>query len=183
MRRVVFTIISLVCVAVLFAADRLFKVAAAAYLADKSVVLIPGILGLRLLEGGNTGAAFGWFSDSTKALAVVSCVCSAILLVVLMINRFPREMERWGVILICAGALGNLYDRAFVGSVTDYLEFLFMDFPIFNFADALVDIGCVLIAVSVFFLPEKKKELTASAEEETEEDEADEDGAGEDGED
>ena len=174
---------NLMCVAVLFAADRIFKAAAAAYLADKTLVLIPGILGLRLLEGGNTGAAFGWSSGSTKVLAIISCVCSAVLLILLMINRFPREMERWGVILICAGALGNLYDRAFIGSVTDYLEFLFMDFPIFNFADALVDIGCVLIAVSVFFLPEKKKAPAAVPQEETEEDEPEEDGAEEDGED
>ena len=171
-------ITNLLCVAVLFAADRIFKVAAAAYLADRSVVLIPGILGLRLLEGGNTGAAFGWFADSTKTLAVISCVCSAILLIVLMINRFDREIERWGIILICAGALGNLYDRVFIGSVTDYLEFLFMKFPIFNFADALVNIGCVLIAVSVFFLPEKKRELKTTAAEGygPEDDEAAEDG-------
>jgi lipoprotein signal peptidase len=58
-----------------------------------------------------------------------------------------------------------------------------MDFPIFNFADALVDIGCVLIAVSVFFLPEKKKAPAAVPQEETEEDEPEEDGAEEDGED
>ena len=67
-------ITNLLCVAVLVAADRIFKMAASAYLAEKSVVLIPGILGLRLLEGGNTGAAFGWFSGSTKVLAVISCV-------------------------------------------------------------------------------------------------------------
>lgn len=176
-------ITNLLCVAVLFAADRIFKVAAAAYLADRSLVLIPGILGLRLLEGGNTGAAFGWFSDSTKALAVISCICSAILLIVLMINRFDREIDRWGIVLICAGALGNLYDRVFVGSVTDYLEFLFMKFPIFNFADALVNIGCVLVAFSVIFLPEKKRELKAAYVPDSGENGEGEDEAGEDGED
>ena len=112
-------------------------------------------------------------------LAVISCVCSAVLLILLIVNRFGREIDRWGIILICAGALGNLYDRAFVGSVTDYLEFLFMDFPIFNFADALVDIGCLLIAFSVFFLPEKKKAPVVSAplpEEETAEEPGEQDG-------
>ena len=148
---------NLLCVAVLVAADRLFKVAAAAYLTDGGVVLIPGILGLRLLEGGNTGAAFGLFSDSTKALAVISGVCSAVLLILLIVNRFSSEAERWGFILICAGAIGNLYDRAFCGAVTSYLECLFCEFPIFNFADMLVDIGCLLVAVCVFFFPERKK--------------------------
>ena len=66
---------NLLCVAVLVAADRLFKIAAAAYLSDGGVVLIPGILRLRLLEGGNTGAAFGLFSDCTAVLVWVSAVC------------------------------------------------------------------------------------------------------------
>ncbi|MBR2740626.1 MAG: signal peptidase II [Oscillospiraceae bacterium] len=167
---------NLLCVAVLVAADRLFKIAAAAYLTDGGVVLIPGILGLRLLEGGNTGAAFGLFSDSTEILAWISAVCSAVLLIMLIINRFSSEAERWGFVLICAGAMGNLYDRAFCGSVTDYLEFLFCEFPIFNFADVLVDIGCLLVFICVFFFPERKRiSETASAEsgdsEETEDDE------------
>lgn len=148
---------NLLCVAVLVAADRIFKVLAAAYLADRSVVLIPGVLGLHLLEGGNTGAAFGLFSDSTKALAVISAVCSAILLILVMINRFGSEAERWGMVMICAGAIGNLYDRVFIGAVTDYLEFLFVRFPIFNFADALVNVGCVLVGICVLFMPEKKR--------------------------
>ena len=164
---------NLLCVAVLVAADRVFKAAAAAYLTGEGIVLIPGILGLRLLEGGNTGAAFGLFSGNTGALAVISGVCSALLLVMLIINRFGYQAERWGFIFLCAGAIGNLYDRVFIGSVTDYLEFLFVEFPIFNFADVLVDVGCLLVAVCVFFLPERKKERRPAVPEEEPDDEED----------
>jgi len=38
----------------------------------------------------------------------------------------------------------------FIGSVTDYLMFLFMDFPIFNFADCLVDIGVAILVIYLF---------------------------------
>ncbi len=162
---------NLLCVAVLVAADRIFKAAAVAYLPGRSIVLIPGILGLNLLEGGNTGAAFGMFSDSTKLLAALSAVCSAVLIVLLIINKFGSQAERWGMVMICAGAIGNLYDRVFIGSVTDYLEFLFMDFPIFNFADALVNVGCFLVGICVLFLPEKKREFRVSEEAEREDEE------------
>jgi len=156
---------NLLCVAVLVLADRVFKIAASYYLTEGSVVLIPGILGLRLLEGGNTGAAFGMFQGNIKALAVLSAVCSAVLLILLIINKFGSEMERWGMILLCGGAIGNLYDRLFEGAVTDYLEFLFMDFPIFNFADFIVDVGCLMIAIHVFFFADKEDRRKKVAEE------------------
>ncbi len=58
------------------------------------------------------------------------------------------------LILLAAGAMGNLYDRFVYGSVTDYLEFLFMRFPIFNLADVMVDVGALLMVICVLRMPE-----------------------------
>lgn len=138
-------------VIVLFTADRLFKIAAIKFFSDKPFVLIPGFIGINVLEGGNPGAAFGLFSDKTELLAALSAIVSLILLVLLVINRFETEIEKWGYILLCAGAIGNLYDRVVNKTVTDYLEFLFINFPVFNLADILVDVGCVLLFISLFF--------------------------------
>jgi signal peptidase II len=71
-------------------------------------------------------------------------------LVAWMTNRYRRAahsapLERIGAGILLGGALGNLYDRFTLGQVTDFLEFSFMTFPIFNVADALIDLGIVLI--------------------------------------
>lgn len=148
---------NLISVIVLFFADRLFKIAAVKYFSDELTVLIPGFIGIKVLEGGNTGAAFGILSDNTELLAVLSLIVSLILIVLLILNRFEHVSERWGYILLCAGALGNLYDRVIEKTVTDYLEFLFIDFPVFNFADILVDVGCLLLFINIIFFDNSKK--------------------------
>ena len=145
---------NLVYVFVLALADRVFKILAEKYLASgESVVLIPKILGLKLLQGGNTGAAFGILSDKTWLLAVISAVFSVGFLYCLVKKKFKNDWIRFAFILITAGALGNLYDRVFIKSVTDYLMFLFVEFPIFNFADCLVNIGVAMMIV--YLLKEK----------------------------
>ena len=150
---------NLISVIVLFISDRVFKIAAVKYFSDELTVLIPGFIGIKVLEGGNTGAAFGILSGNTELLAALSAIVSIVLLVILILNRFDRESERWGYILVCAGAIGNLYDRLIEKSVTDYLEFLFIDFPVFNFADVLVDVGCLLLFINIFFFDNPKKQV------------------------
>ena len=128
--------------------DRLFKILAERYLASgQLIVLIPKVLGLKLLVGGNTGAAFGILAGKTWILAGISAFFSAVLLYILATKKFKNDWIRWGFILITAGAVGNLYDRLFIHSVTDYLMFLFVDFPIFNFADCMVDVGVAIIII------------------------------------
>ena len=151
-----FNVISLI---VLFFIDRSTKILAQLYLVDNMPVLIPGIIRLHLLKGGNTGAAFGIFEGKTELLAVFSGVCCAILLYLIFRNKFENRTEKIGYILLCAGALGNLYDRAVEKTVTDFLEFLFIEFPIFNLADTMVDVGCLLIVIHLFFLSKDKKQL------------------------
>ena len=142
---------NLVYVFVLALADRIFKILAEKYLASgELVVLIPKVLGLKLLQGGNSGAAFGILSNMTWLLALISAVFSVALLYCLIKKKFKNNWIRFAFILLTAGALGNLYDRVFIKSVTDYLMFLFVDFPIFNFADCLVDVGVVMMLIYLF---------------------------------
>ncbi len=53
---------------------------------------------------------------------------------------FSAEMIAYG--LIFSGAIGNLIDRLFFGSVTDFLSF--WSFPIFNLADMWISLGVVV---------------------------------------
>ena len=47
--------------------------------------------------------------------------------------------------MILGGALGNLYDRAFLGSVRDFFKVTI--FPVFNVADSFIFIGGVLFVM------------------------------------
>ncbi len=53
-------------------------------------------------------------------------------------------------LLVCAGAVSNLYDRVFYGGVIDFLCFQFgsWQFPIFNGADIMIVCGIGLILLN-----------------------------------
>ena len=52
--------------------------------------------------------------------------------------------------LLIAGGLGNLIDRIARGFVIDYIQVLFINFPVFNFADCLVT--CSAIALMIYLV-------------------------------
>ena len=54
-------------------------------------------------------------------------------------------------VLIISGGLGNLIDRIFRGSVIDYIEPLFVNFAVFNFADCLVTVGAAILIVYLIY--------------------------------
>ena len=142
------------------ALDQIFKYLAVQHLKGaQPVTLIPHIIGLRYAE--NTGAAFSIFSGKVDFLIVFTAVALAVILLALVTKRFSDKVEEFCFVLILAGGIGNLIDRIVLGKVVDYLEFLFIDFPIFNFADILVCCGVGLYAIYVVyteFIATKKKD-------------------------
>ena len=54
--------------------------------------------------------------------------------------------------LIFAGAVGNLWDRLFRGTVTDFLQLFFgsYEFPSFNVADSAISIGACLLLLDLW---------------------------------
>ena len=73
-----------------------------------------------------------------------------------------------------------MIDRAFGGAVVDFLNFQFIDFPVFNVADICVTAGAALMFIYLIFIDkeffrDKKKEeaekAAAGAEENGEKDE------------
>ena len=75
------------------------------------------------------------------------------------------QLDRIGLGLLIGGAMGNLLDRFVRGRVTDFLDFSFISFPVFNTADALIDVGIGLLVIAAFSSADKK---TKSATEPTE---------------
>ncbi len=148
-----FTIFSILALTVL---DRLTKIAAESALAGAGTVeIIPNILGLELLEGGNTGMAFGLFSGGAAVLSALTFVLVFVGVYLVLFKRFTSGLSRAAAVLLIAGGAGNLYDRVVYGAVTDFIRFLFFDFPVFNLADCFVTVGAVLLVISVITLGDK----------------------------
>lgn len=104
---------------------------------------ILGLVRFHLIH--NTGMAWGMFGDSTFALGVLSvAVCAILSLYLLVFSPNPGKLETVGLALVVAGGLGNALDRFALGYVVDFIEPVFIDFPVFNIADIGVTCGFVL---------------------------------------
>ena len=111
-----------------------------------TVKLIPGLV--HMVYTQNTGAAFSFLSDMRWVLVAVSSV--VIVLLILGMIRY-REKIGWagklGLAAILGGALGNLIDRALFGYVSDFFEFAFVRFAVFNVADIFITVGAVVFCL------------------------------------
>jgi len=109
-----------------------------------------------LVHFKNQGAAFGFLSDAggwqRYFLSIVASIVSIV--IIFMIKKHKDEFyTALGLSLILGGALGNLYDRLFLGYVTDFLYFHFQDYywPAFNISDTAIIIGVgILIYTDLF---------------------------------
>lgn len=150
-KRIVKPVVQLAAIATLIGIDHWLKIIAAEKLADgQTHVLIKGFLGFLYAE--NTGAAFSMFSSSTGALSVFTGVLLAAGVVYLL---YPSK-KRPVVYDICvpaiiAGGAGNLIDRLMNGYVVDYIATLFVEFPVFNFADCLITCGCFALIIYLIY--------------------------------
>ena len=137
-------IASLVAVILLLSADQLIKYYVDIYLKGSApVVVINKVLQFNYLE--NNGAMMGLMGGRTELMTALAVICVVIMLIVIFSGVIKNRIDYWCCLLMIAGGLGNIIDRVFRGYVIDYIEVLFIDFYIFNFADCL-------ITCSAFFL-------------------------------
>ena len=107
-----------------------------------------GLVDIRLVH--NTGGAWGIFSQSTLGLGIFSViVCVVITAYFIGTARQCNLLQTVSFALIVAGGLGNAIDRFVQGFVTDFIEFSFIDFPVFNVADIGVTCGFVLLVLGM----------------------------------
>lgn len=108
-----------------------------------------GIFRFRLVH--NTGAAWSMFSDSTFALGVFSVlVCLLLLLYLFKLAPDSSLGEVLGLALVFSGGVGNAIDRFALGYVVDFIEPVFIDFPVFNVADIGVTCGFAIFLILMF---------------------------------
>tara|TARA_B100001175_G_scaffold123099_1_gene104779 strand:- start:1 stop:471 length:471 start_codon:yes stop_codon:yes gene_type:complete len=108
----------------------------------------------------NDGMAFGInFPFGIYIFSTISFIFTVFLFWYLWTIKENGIVIRTGVALIIAGAVGNLIDRIFLGSVVDFLDFMIGSYHwyVFNFADSYVTVGMGFILYDSFFLEPKKE--------------------------
>ncbi|MBR6568156.1 MAG: signal peptidase II [Clostridia bacterium] len=130
--------------------DQLIKYLIDLYLKPVSVKkLIPGFLQLHYFE--NDGAMMGFMSGKTEVMTIASVICMIGILAVILSGKFKFGVEFVCLVFMAAGGFGNIIDRVFRGYVIDYIEVLFIDFYIFNFADCLVTCSAFILIFYEFY--------------------------------
>lgn len=90
----------------------------------------------------NAGAAWGIMGNHPLPLIILRILLIAALSLYLIYFNHRRSWQI-PLVLIIAGAIGNVFDFFIYGHVVDMLHFVIWgyDFPIFNLADSAISIG------------------------------------------
>ncbi len=122
----------------------------------KNFNLIPNVLSI--FSHYNTGAAWGIFGGKLWFLITVSVLFLMLIIVFDIFFKSKHSLYSVGISFIIGGAVGNMIDRIFFGYVRDFLQFDFINFPIFNLADSFLVVGVILLAIYVLFFYKVKKD-------------------------
>jgi signal peptidase II len=141
-----------------FFLDRLTKVLIISNLALFENISITSFFSL--VHVRNFGGAFSFLHDYQYAqyiFTILPIIIAACLLYVILTHIFPTA-KTLSLILILAGALGNIYDRISYGNVVDFLDFYYGTYhwPAFNVADISVSCGIGLWIYAELFLTKKE---------------------------
>lgn len=135
----------------------------------------------------NPGMAFGLRMGNDTAFLVLSLVAGVLVFYYLYKLRHEEWPLQLAISMITAGAIGNLADRFFRGSVVDFLDFDFFDisipafnflgfnfsgypmtrWPVFNVADMAVSCGMIIIFTFILLKGDPLKSTTKETPETT----------------
>ena len=102
----------------------------------------------------NKGIAFGLLSmDESLIYNIITIIIGLIIFVILFMILKNKSIQRYFLILIAGGALGNFYDRIVYAAVPDFIDLHFGGFHwfVFNVVDIFITVGVLcLILVELF---------------------------------
>ena len=114
------------------------------------VEAIPGLFHFTYVQ--NTGAAFSSFQGMQWLFILVFAAFTVGIIWEFSKKRLPfTNFERWLIVAVYAGGLGNMIDRIRLGYVVDMIAVDFMNFAVFNVADCFITCGCILLLVHLAF--------------------------------
>tara|TARA_B100000902_G_scaffold389001_1_gene435479 strand:- start:1847 stop:2353 length:507 start_codon:yes stop_codon:yes gene_type:complete len=108
----------------------------------------------------NEGIAFGLMSFDDKSFYnSLTIIIILVSLFILYLSYVNKGLQRYALLSIFAGSLGNIYDRLFYNAVPDFIDFHIKDFHwfIFNIADIFITLGVVIMIMTEFFANNKEE--------------------------
>ncbi|MCT4508500.1 MAG: signal peptidase II [Tepidibacter sp.] len=112
-----------------------------------SISIIDNIFNLTYVE--NRGAAFGMLQNQKWFFVLVAFAVVSFIVYYLKTNKNMSRLYQVSLVLILAGAIGNLIDRIRLNFVVDFFDFIV--WPVFNVADICVVIGGILLSYIIIF--------------------------------
>lgn len=138
---------------ILVITDQLTKHLAVVRLKNQAAYnLINGILEFNYLE--NRGAAFGVLQNQKYFFVFVALIFIGVIAFVLI--KVPTQKKYYSLnillVMIAAGAVGNMIDRVRYDYVVDFIYLVCIQFPIFNVADIYVTTATVILVFQILFV-------------------------------
>ncbi len=120
---------------------------------NEPIVLIKDFLKLNYVE--NYGAAFGVMQNK-KYFFIITTLIVIITIIVFLKKNFYHlsKLMKVSLVMLLAGAIGNLIDRIRLSYVVDFISVRFSngyEFPVFNIADCFIVISTILIVIMILF--------------------------------
>ena len=126
---------------------------------------------LRIIHVSNTGVAFSVGASWSDIVRFASFVIVPVIVIILVFIVYFRNnewtvLQRWTIMGIVGGGIGNLIDRAFRDEgVVDFIDVKFFGifglerWPTFNVADSAIIVFGILLAIT-FIISIKKDKST-----------------------
>lgn len=148
----------LLAIAAMVVVDQVVKYWTVAVIAPiGSIPLIPGILQLTYVE--NRGAAFSLLQNQIWLFVLLAAVVVGAIAYAFYKNLIQNTWGKISLLVICAGAVGNVIDRIVHRYVVDMIQVLFIDFPVFNIADIYITVGVTLFVIYYLFQHKEPDEM------------------------
>lgn len=143
---------------ILVAIDQVTKYMAIINLKGKNeIVIIDKWLHFTYVE--NSGAAFGIFQNATILFTILTIIIVfGIMWYMLKESNNIGIFLKFSLVMIMAGAIGNLIDRIRLGYVVDFIYSPLgglYNFPVFNFADIYVTCSAIFLIIYLLFIDGK----------------------------
>ena len=153
--------ISLITITFIFILDRVSKVLVINLDQIKNGFNIPLTFFLNIDLVWNQGIAFGFLSFSEKNFYnIITLIILLIIIFIIFLIYKNNGFKKYSYILVCGGALGNVFDRMYYQSVPDFIDIHYNSFHwfIFNVADIFITIGVICLIFDEIFLERYRNE-------------------------
>lgn len=137
----------------------------------KDIEVTPHWLEFNLTYVRNPGAAWGAFANAPATVRLwgfyaVTLFVSGLIVYLFKSSHPGQRLARTAFTLILAGAAGNFVDRLLLRYVIDWIHFQWRlfgweySFPVFNWADVVINVGIGLMVVDMFLQERAMKKVS-----------------------